>query len=159
MRRLAGPDLGAGLFVVALAGLAIWGVRRIPASPLYAQVGPTVVPWIAAGALLACGLALVAMALAGGWSHAIEEVRTQAPINPASFGLLWAGLLANLLLIETLGFVFSATAMFVLVAAAFGSRRFLRDLLIGAAVTLGSYLFFDRALGVDIGAGILEGVL
>jgi putative tricarboxylic transport membrane protein len=159
MRRVAAPDLGVGIFVLVLAGFALWGTLRIPASPIYAQVGPTVVPAIATGALLVCGLLLTVVALRGGWSHTIEEVQTQAPINWLSFGLLWAGLLANLVLIETLGFVFSGTAMFVLVAAAFGSRRILRDVIVGVLVTFGSYLFFDRALGVNIGAGILEGVL
>ena len=73
--------------------------------------------------------------------------------------LLGRILLANLLLIDWLGFVFAATAQFVLVAAGFGSRRPGRDLLIGLAVTLSAFLAFDKLLGVNIGAGILEGIL
>ena len=34
-----------------------------------------------------------------------------------------------------------------------------RDLLIGAVVTLLAYLAFSRLLGVNIGAGVLEGIL
>ena len=62
-------------------------------------------------------------------------------------------------LIDWLGFVIASTILYVLVCAAFGSRHPLRDLLIGAVVTLLAYLAFSRLLGVNIGAGVLEGIL
>lgn len=155
----AKADLGCGLFVVLLGLAGFYSAYVIPRSPVYAQVGPTLIPYVASAALTLLGAALVASAMRGGWSHAVEELRELDPINWRAFGLLWAGLIANVALIDALGFVFSATAMFVLVAAAFGSRKLIRDLLIGATITLSAFLFFDKALGVNIGAGILEGVL
>ena len=67
--------------------------------------------------------------------------------------------MANLALIDWLGFVFASTIMYVLVCAAFGSKRPLADLGIGLAVTLAAYLGFEKGLGVNIGAGLLEGIL
>ena len=103
-RRSAGagvpwPDLGAGLFVVALGGLALWQALVIPTSPIYAQVGPKAVPFVVAGGLLLLGAGLVYEALRGGWSHGLEEARDASPVNWRAFTLLLAGLLANLLLI------------------------------------------------------------
>ena len=49
--------------------------------------------------------------------------------------------------------------MFVLVAYGFGSRQPLRDAGIGAALALAAYFGFARALGVNIGAGVVENLL
>jgi len=154
------PDLAAALFVVVLGGLALWQALAVPASPIYAQVGPKAVPFAVAGVLLLLGAGLVAEALrGGGWSHRLEEVRDAPPANLRAFGLLLAGLLANLLLIGPFGFALAATVQYVLVAAAFGSRRFLRDAAVALALTLAAWFLFVEALGVNIGAGVLEGLV
>ncbi|MCQ4160732.1 tripartite tricarboxylate transporter TctB family protein [Roseomonas sp. GC11] len=153
------PDLFVGLFVLVLGLLCLWQAWAIPVTPIYAQVGPKFVPYLVGMLVVAVGGGLTAAALRGGWSRDLEEVQEAPPVNWRALGLLGVGLLANLVLIDSLGFVFAATAQFVLVAAAFGSRHPLRDLGIGVAVTLGAYLAFDKLLGVNIGAGILEGIL
>ncbi|WP_419896097.1 tripartite tricarboxylate transporter TctB family protein [Roseomonas sp. USHLN139] len=155
----AGPDLIVGLFVLALGLLCLWQAVAIPVTPLYAQVGPKFMPYVVGTLVVAVGAGLTLKALRGGWSQDLEEMQDAPPTNWRALGLLGAGLLANLVLIDSLGFVFAATAQFVLVAAAFGSRRPLRDLGIGLVVTLGAFLAFDKLLGVNIGAGILEGIL
>ncbi|WP_159999162.1 tripartite tricarboxylate transporter TctB family protein [Roseomonas sp. 18066] len=157
--QAAGPDLFVGLFVLALGLLCLWQAYAIPVTPLYAQVGPKFMPTLVGGLVVVVGAGLTLKALRGGWSHELEEMQDAPATNWRALGLLGAGLVVNLVLIDTLGFVFAATAQFVLVAAAFGSRRPLRDLGIGLAVTLGAYLAFDKLLGVNIGAGILEGIL
>jgi len=152
-------DLGAGGFVLGLGVLALWQAAVVPASPLYGQVGPSFVPYLVAVLMLCLGIGLCISALRGGWSHTLEEMQDPQPTNWKALGLLFAGLLANLALIDWLGFVIAATVQYVLVAAAFGSRKLLRDLLVGAVVCLAAFMMFDRLLGVNIGAGILEGVL
>lgn len=158
-RAVPWPDLAAGLFVVALGGLALWQALVIPTSPIYAQVGPKAVPFAVAGGLLLLGAGLVYEALRGGWSHELEEVRDAPPVNGRAFGLLLAGLLANVLLIQPLGFSLAATVQFTLVAAAFGSRRFLRDAALALVLTLATWFLFVELLGVNIGAGVLEGLV
>ncbi|MGG5809790.1 tripartite tricarboxylate transporter TctB family protein [Falsiroseomonas sp. CW058] len=155
----SGADLGAALFVLGLGLVAVWQTFAIPASPIYAQVGPKLVPAIISAALLALGIGLVGSALRGGWSRDIEELQGAAPLNLRALGLLLAGLLANLVLIDALGFTAAATVQFVLVAAAFGSRAHLRNLAIAFAVSLGAYVLFVKALGVNIGAGVVEGLI
>lgn len=155
----AGPDLAVGICVVLLGALCLWQASVIPTTPLYAQVGPKFVPYLVGGLVMVIGGGLTLSALRGGWSAQMEEVRDAPPTNWRALGLVGAGLVANLVLIDWLGFVIAATVQFVLVAAGFGSRRPGRDLLIGLAVTLGAFLAFDKLLGVNIGAGILEGIL
>jgi putative tricarboxylic transport membrane protein len=153
------PDLGAALFVLGLGLLAVWQAAVIPVSPLYGQVGPKAIPFLVAGCLIALGGLLTASALRGGWSADIEELRDAPPINLRALGLLLAALLANLVLIVPFGFTVAATAQFVLVSAAFGSRAHLRNLAIAFVVALGAYALFVKALGVNIGAGVIEGLI
>ncbi|WP_145137549.1 tripartite tricarboxylate transporter TctB family protein [Roseomonas gilardii] len=159
MNHASRSDLLVGLGVVGLGLLTVWQALVIPPTPVYAEVGAALVPWLVAVLLLALGIGLCASALRGGWSHGLEDMQDPPPVNWRSLGLLAAALVVQVALIEWLGFVIASTILYVLVCAAFGSRHPLRDLLIGAAVTLVAYLAFSRLLGVNIGAGVLEGIL
>lgn len=158
-RRTTGPDLLVGGFVLLLGALTLWQASVIPTSPIYAQVGPKPVPYVVGAGLLALGAGLFASALRGGWSLSLEEVQEAPPTNWRALGLLLAGLLANLVLIGPFGFSLAATVQFVLVAAAFGSRRPLRDLAVALVLTLAVWFGFVEVLGVNIGAGLLEGLV
>jgi hypothetical protein len=61
--RTSRPDLLAGLFVLGLGLIGFWQASAIPVSPLYAQVGPKVVPYVVAVALTGLGGFLVLAAL------------------------------------------------------------------------------------------------
>lgn len=148
------PDLWVGVFVLLLGALALWQAMVIPVTPLYGQVGPKAVPFVVAGGLIVLGGCLLFVALRGGWSWALEDV--DQPPNMRALSLLGAGLLANIALIGFFGFSLAATAQFVLVAAAFGSRSLLRDVLLALVLTLAVWFLFVEALGVNIGAGLLE---
>ena len=150
-------DLGAGVFVVALGLIGLWQAAAIPDSPLYAQVGARAVPFLVGGLMLALGGGLVLAAWRGGWSHLDEEVAAAGPPQLRALGLMAAGLGANLVLIGPLGFSLAAAAQFVLVSAAFGSRALLRDAALAPVLALGAWFLFVEALGVNIGAGVLEG--
>jgi putative tricarboxylic transport membrane protein len=152
-------DLGAGLFVLGLGLVGVWQALAIPVSPLYAQVGPKLVPWLVAAGLLVLGLLLTLHATRGGWSRGIEDLQDAPPANLRALGLMLAGLLANLALIVPFGFTVAASAQFVLVAAAFGSRAHLRNLGIAFVVALSAYAVFVKVLGVNIGAGVVEGLV
>jgi putative tricarboxylic transport membrane protein len=157
--RPSWPDLAAGLFVLLLGLLGFWQAAAIPTSPIYAQVGPKLVPYLVAAGLSALGALLVLAALAGGWSATLAEVVEAGPPNRRALALVGAGLLVNLLLIGPLGFSLAAAAQFALVAAGFGSRHAARDLLLGVPLCLCVWFLFVEALGVNIGAGVLEGLV
>ncbi len=159
INRIVVPDLLAGLFVLMLGLVSLWQASAIPVSPLYAQVGPKAVPYVVASALTALGALLVLEALRGGWSATIAELAEAGPPNTRALGLLGAGLVLNVILIGPAGFSIAATAQFVMVAAAFGSRSVARDLLIALPLTLGVWFLFVQGLGVNIGAGLLEGLV
>ena len=88
MRPGAVPDLVVGLGVVALGLATVWLTWVIPVTPVYAVVGPKLVPALIAGALVVLGLLLTAAALRGGWSADIPEVAAAGPPNLASLAWL-----------------------------------------------------------------------
>lgn len=159
MKPGARPDLVVGLGVVALGAMAGWLTWVIPVTPVYAVVGPKLVPALIAGALGLLGVLLVVAALRGGWSADIPEVAEAGPPNVVSIAWLGGGMLLNLVLVVPLGFALSAAIQFVCTARAFGSRSPLRDAGIALVVSLGAFFLFVEALGVNIGAGLLEGAI
>jgi hypothetical protein len=142
--------------VLALAIVIFWQTLEIPVSPLYAKVGPTVMPMITAGALGLLGILLLIEAVRGGWQPQEEKEYT-----PDRVALLWlaAGLVLNVLLIGPAGFTIASVILFVCVARGFGSKRILRDAAIGAAFALIAYFGFAKTLGINIGSGFVENAL
>jgi len=153
------PATGETIIAVGalvLAVVIIWQTAIIPVSPVYAQVGPKVVPYISALGLAVLGVLLLYSALTGGWQPEEEK-----EVTPDRVALLWvvAGLTLNVLLITYAGFTIASVVLFVCVARGFGSQAIVRDAGIGAAFALITYFGFAQTLSINIGAGILENAL
>lgn len=148
--------IGAG--VMAFAILVGYQTTRIPVSPLYSKVGPTIFPYMVAAVLLVLGILLVLQAVQGQWGETDADA-DEAPPDLRALGWLGAGLIVNVALIDFLGFIIASTIMFVCTCRAFGSRALLRDVIVAVVLALIAYLGFDKLLGISIGAGILEGIL
>lgn len=147
------PETMIGLGLMAVAGIALWQTAEIPVSPMYSKVGPTVFPYLTSGGLALFAALLMLAGARGGWQPD-DEKETQ--VHWYSFACVVAGLFANVLLIKPLGFTAASVVMFTLVCHGFGSRRPLRDALIGLVLSLTVYFGFAQALGVNIGAGLIE---
>jgi putative tricarboxylic transport membrane protein len=154
--RLAVPELMIGLGLLAMAAVALWQTLAIPVSPMYSKVGPTVFPYLTSGGLALFALLLIMAGLRGGWQPAEEQ---ETPVHWYSVAAVFAGLAANVALIKPLGFTAASVVMFTLVCHGFGSRSPLRDALIGLVLSLVVYFGFAKALGVNIGSGLIENLL
>ena len=73
--------------------------------------------------------------------------------------LIAAGVLLNLLLAETGGFIIASVALFWCVARAFDPRHPVRDALFAVAVSVGAFLLFGRVLDLQLPAGVLAGLI
>lgn len=155
MHRLRRPEILVALGVIALGGVALFETTRIPVSPMYARIGPTAMAYAASLLLAGLGMALLVQAWRGDWVTEPEEA--DGPLNLHGAGWLLAGLVFNVGLIAPLGFVPASTLLFACTARAFGSRRYLRDTIMGALFASVAYFGFARLLGINIGAGIMEG--
>jgi putative tricarboxylic transport membrane protein len=157
MEKLRRPETAMALGVIILGYVALYETTEIPVSPMYAQVGPTVMAYLASGLLIALGLALLAQAWTGRWATPPEE--TAVALDIKALGWLLLGLVLNIGLIGPLGFIPASMLLFACTARAFGSRRPGRDALIGLVFAATAYFGFAQLLGINIGAGLLEGLI
>jgi putative tricarboxylic transport membrane protein len=149
----AGIATGIGVFVFGF--LIAWQTTLIPAEPAYAQVGPTLAPWLLVTLFLVLGSIIVAQSLRGAWTVSAAP----SALDLHALALVGAGLFVNLLIIEHVGFILASTVLFLCTARAFGSRQLLRDGALGFALALLAYVGFDRLLGYQIGNGWIESLL
>jgi len=155
--RLAGKsELGVAGFLAVLGVLVIVEAASLPpAIGQFGPIGPDVVPYIVGGLLL------VTDVLRGGRGEAEsgEDIDLSVPPEWRTVLLLAAAFAANIVLIDTAGFLVSGTVLFWGSVYALGSRRYLRDGLIAVAVTVLTYLLFAYSLGVPLPLGPLDGVI
>lgn len=158
--RLPGAEIALSVAVLALGAATAIGTLLLPAEGGYARIGPNFVPGVVAAGLLVVGAFLLYEALAGGWRHAADGgERSEHAFAPAAFAWVSAGLLAQMALIHSAGFVVAGAALFACVARAFGSRRYARDAFAGALLALGVFLFFVHVLNVNLPGGWIRPLL
>jgi putative tricarboxylic transport membrane protein len=146
--------------VVALGIYVSYEGATGPDNPGYAQVGPGAFPIAVGIALAIAGLALLAQGMHGRWRVAWIERDAQAsnrllPAPLRNVLLVAAALILDVMLMPPLGFVAASAVMFTLVAAAFGSQRFMRDAALGLAFAAAIHLVFVQGLGLHLPVGSL----
>ncbi|WP_062228574.1 tripartite tricarboxylate transporter TctB family protein [Aureimonas frigidaquae] len=138
-----------GLALLASLGLLIFGWGLV-APFAYEPVGPRAFPLLTAALIGICGLMLV-----------LRPGPDEAPNAPGvNVGIvsISAVLLAYAFFFQPLGFVLSTALMCVAVARIFGAT-WMQAGLTGVALSVGSFLLFDRLLDVVLPAGLLSGVI
>ncbi len=145
--------------VLALGVFILVGAADLPAGGGYAQVGPGVVPRVVGACLVLLGAMLLREAFTGGYRGVDEEAEVHLPMDWGAFAWVTAGILAYALLVEPAGFLIASTLLFVAVARGFASRRWLSNSLVGLAVAAFIFAVFNYALGLQLPAGILRGIL
>lgn len=159
----AGPDdlgtqkaIGAGALV--LAAVLAYGALQIPGEAGYAGVGPNFLPWVVTLALAVCGGGLLWQAFSGGYRERESPSGAARGDWPA---LLWvcAGVVADALLIERIGFIAACTLCFMCAVRglrqsegkpAGGLRRMALDFATGALISAPTYWMFTRVLGIHL---------
>ncbi|WP_406070676.1 tripartite tricarboxylate transporter TctB family protein [Micromonospora sp. NBC_01638] len=163
--RTAKPDraqYGVCAFLAAVGALVIVDAIRIGHAISSADpIGPKPVP-ILLGALLLVVAVIYAVDVARGGAgepEAGEDVDLSSPIDWRTVLLLIGAFLVNAVLIDRLGWVISGTLLFWGSAFALGNRHYIRNLLIAIAMSLITFYTFAIGLGVNLPAGVLQGIL
>jgi putative tricarboxylic transport membrane protein len=153
---------GVCAFLALVGVLVLVNASRLGHSISTADpIGPRPVP-IILGTLLLVIAVIYAIDVARGGTgepEAGEDVDLSSPIDWRTVLLLVAAFVVNALLIEPLGWVISGTLLFWGSAFALGNRHYVRNLLIAVALSLITFYTFAIGLGVNLPAGILQGIL
>jgi putative tricarboxylic transport membrane protein len=155
-------ELGVAVFLAALGLLVLVDASRIPTDfTQRGPVGPAAVPVVVGLALLVLAVLLALDVLRGGHGEAEmgEDIDLSHPSDWRTVLLLLGAFLANVVLIDRLGFPLSGAVLFWGAAYALGSRHWVRDPIIALVLSFLTYFIFARGLGIGLPAGVLEGVL
>ena len=123
-------------------------------------IGPRVFPYLIGTGMIVLSV-LLAVATSRGdrpQADAGEDVDLTSPADWVTVGKLVGILVLNLLLVNLLGWAVTGTLLFAGCAWALGSRTLIRDVIVGAVMSVASWYFF-WGLGVPLDPGILDGIL
>ncbi|MHC8380305.1 tripartite tricarboxylate transporter TctB family protein [Pseudomonas sp. LB3P14] len=152
-RAIVPTQLAIGAAVIAISAVLAFGAFRFPPEMGFVILGAHVYPYAVAVFLGAVGLLLCYQAVTGGFRELTDHDDESAKALPGGkLGAAWvtAGLVGVAVLINLIGFVLAAALLFACSARGFGSRRPVRDLAIGIALTLPIYWLFNAGLGVSL---------
>lgn len=138
--------------VIAIGALWVYGASLLPATSLYARIGPGLFVYVVGGALIVLGAVLL-WQIARGERFDPQEVEDAAIDRPPSrraLLIVLVGAALPLYTMERFGFALSAALVFACTAHAFGARNPLFGLIIGAALGIAAWIGF-AALGVELG--------
>ena len=156
--------LGEWVIAVVLLGLGVVVLRdglSQPESRSASGVGAGFLPEIVGVLVMALAVALMGQ-LARGHYGSPDEGEGDIDIRTTHW-LPVAGCVAAVVFfiaaVETLGYPVTAAVSFWITACSMGARKHLRNAAISILLVLAIYLLFTKLLGIDLPAGVLEGVL
>jgi putative tricarboxylic transport membrane protein len=124
-------------------------------------VGPKLFPMIIGVGLLVTAVILAIAIPRGsvGEADAGEDIDPDSPGDWRTVGLLVGLFVATILLVNFLGWAIMGALLFAGAATILGSRHYIRNIVIGAALSVASFYAFYSGLGIPLPAGILDGIL
>jgi putative tricarboxylic transport membrane protein len=146
--RVGEAVLGAA--VLALGLFIAVETAMLKVAPTHATVGPRLFPLLVAAGLIVVGALVLHQALFG---HVAHERGFE--LDWVAVALVSAGLVAQLLLLESLGWILATTLLFVAVARAFGSRTLALNAMIGFVLASLAFGVFNYGLGLSLPVGTL----
>jgi putative tricarboxylic transport membrane protein len=149
--RVGEAALGGGVLVLGLF-IAFETTRGL--GPTSAVVGPALFPYLIAAGLVIVGASLLREAFAG---HIAHEGGFE--LDWVAVALVSAGLILQMFLLETLGWIPASALLFMAVARAFGSRRLVIDAVLGLALTAASFVIFNYGLGLNLPGGVIADMI
>ena len=138
---LGGVVLGLGLFIAI-------ETSRLEVAPTHAAIGPTLFPFLIATGLLIVGALVLYQAFFG---HIAHERGFELDWRAVAF--VSVGLIAQMFLLESLGWIIATTLLFVAATLAFRERRILISIAIGIVLTGLAFWVFNYGLGLTLPVG------
>lgn len=152
---------GLAAFLAVVGAYIVYDATTLSDGFADQPVQPYAFPYVV-GTVLIVLAAMLAIATARGDVPAAEEgedVDLTQPSDWATVTKLAVVFLANILLVDWLGWAITGAMLFVGTAYVLGSRTLIRDVAVGVALSVGTWYGFYSGLGLAIPAGILDGIL
>jgi putative tricarboxylic transport membrane protein len=155
-------ELGVALFLFVVGVVVLLDAVTLETNiSQRGPVGPKAIPFLVGALLLVVSGLLARDVWRGGRGEPEggEDVDLSHGSDWKTVALLAVAFVANLLLIERLGWPVSGAVLFAGAAAAMGSRHYVRDAVIAIVMSVGTWYLFVLGLGITLPVGILKGIL
>lgn len=147
------------VLLVGIGGLLAWDTVTAPADSMQrGPVGPRTMPLLVAGLLLLCAIVLAAEIVRKAGRPG-SDGDTETASNFKTWTAVVGSILLTAVVVDFAGWVLAGGLMFYLCVYAFGSRHYIRDLVVAAGLAVGSFYLFYSGLGIALPVGVLKGVL
>ena len=143
--------------LVLVGGFLVYDALSLPGG--YAKVdpvGPQLFPMVIGIGLLVTTFLIVR---SQSEAEAGEDIDPNLPSDWRTVGLLIAMFVALIVLVVPLGWAIASALFFAGCATVLGSKHYVRNILIGVVLSVGSFYAFYSGLGIPLPAGILDGIL
>lgn len=152
---------GLAAFLAIVGGYVLYDATTLSDGFADQPVQPYAFPYVVGAALVVLAVMLAIATYRGDVAQAEEgeDVDLTQPSDWSTVIQLGVVFLANILLIDWLGWAITGALLFVGTAWVLGSRTLIRDVAVGVALSVGTWYGFYSGLGLAIPAGILDGVL
>ena len=161
LRVVDKAQYGQAAFLAVVGGYVVYDATTLSDGFADQPVQPYAFPYVVGSVLIVLAV-MLAIATARGDVPVAEEGEDVDLTQPSDWPTvlkLVAVFLANILLIDWLGWAITGALLFVGTAYVLGSRTLIRDVTVGVALSVGTWYGFYSGLGLAIPAGILDGVL
>lgn len=148
--------------MVVVGAFLLYDALSLPGG--YAKVdpvGPRLFPIVIGIGLLVMAVILAVAIPRGsrGEADAGEDIDPDMPSDWRTVGLLIGLFVLLIVLVEPLGWAIAGALFFAGCATVLGSKHYVRNIVIGVVLALGSFYAFYSGLGIPLPAGILDGIL
>lgn len=149
---LASRPYWIGVILMVMGAVWLFNAAGLPQGARYAAVGPGLFVTIAGAGLLILGALLIVQIWRGESfdPQDAEEADADATMDKRAFVTALLAVAIPIATMGPLGMPFTATLSFVLVASAFGSRKWWLDIIYGAILACLAWFLFAR-LGLQLG--------
>lgn len=141
---------GEAIFGAAILALGLFiGIEtsNFAAAPKFVVVGPKIFPYIIASCLVVIGLSCLITA----FISPAEDDGIEHDLKPIV--IIAAALLVEMFLLPIVGWIPAAAILFVLIARAFGSPSWVKDILFGVGLSGLTFVIFNLVLGLGLPLG------
>ena len=164
LKKISKQAKGELVFASSLFLLGIfvaWDTSRMDIPQGSSIVSPQTFPYMVAAFTSLVGLGLIIDILRGrlGTPDGDEPGDPFVPANFKTMAIVATAIALHVILLDLAGYIIAATICFFGVSFGFGSRKYLKDLLVSLAFALIVYFSFTKGLNINLPAGIFEGVL
>lgn len=149
------------VMVVVGAFLIVDALRIADGFAKVDPVGPRLFPMVIGIGLLVMAVVLAVAIPRGsrGEADAGEDIDPDMPSDWRTVGLLVGLFILLIVLVVPLGWAIAGALFFAGCATVLGSKHYVRNIVIGVVLALGSFYAFYSGLGIPLPAGILDGIL